>query len=71
MTYQIWDDETGNVIASLGSELEARAFLRGMLDANGTDGVRSLAVIAYPDDGSDPFTVLEGVDFVASSQISA
>jgi hypothetical protein len=71
MTHQIWDDETGNIIASLGSELEARVFLRSMLDANGPEGVRDLAVVAYPDDDADPFTVLEGADFIASYQVSA
>ena len=70
MTYQIWDDETGNTIASLGSEKDALVFLHEMFDANGADGVRDPAIVAYPDDGADPFTVLEGADLIAKCQVS-
>jgi hypothetical protein len=65
MVYQVWDDETGNVIASLDSEQGAVDFLLGMFVANGADGIAQLAVIAYADDGSDPVTVLEGPDLLA------
>jgi len=71
MTYQIWDDATGNTIASMSSESEAVQFLHGMLNANGAAGVRDLAIVAYPDDGSDPYTVLEGADFLARLALSA
>jgi hypothetical protein len=47
MVYQVWDDETGNVIASLDSEQGAVDFLLGMFVANGADGIAQLAVIAY------------------------
>ena len=70
-TYEVWDDETGNVIASHGSQDEAVAFLRLMLDRNGTESVRDLAVIEYPADGSDPSTVLEGGDFLDRQQAPA
>ena len=63
-TYQVWDDDTGNVIASYGTRDEAVTFLRAMLAQNGDDGVRDLAVIEYPADGSDPITVLEGIDLL-------
>lgn len=71
MTYQVWDDETGNLIASYGSRDAAVAFLHGMLEANGPAGVRDLAIIEYPADGSDPVTVLEGTDFLAATAIHA
>ena len=69
--YQIWDDDTGNVIAQFGTQDEAVNFLHAMLDANGVGGVRDLAIIAYPADGSDPFTLLEGVEFLAQRRIPA
>lgn len=71
MVFTIWDDETGNRIASFDSMTEARGFLREMLEANGPKGVRDLAVIAYPDDDSDPALVLEGADFLAQTPIPA
>jgi hypothetical protein len=69
--YQIWDDDTGNVIASFRSRAAAVAFLRAMLEANGPSGVVDLAIIAYPSDGSDPFTFLEGAEFLERMRVSA
>jgi hypothetical protein len=70
-TYQIWDDETGNIIAKFGTSDEAVSFLKDMFDENGPDGVRELAVIEYPADGTAPRTALEGADFLARYQIPA
>jgi hypothetical protein len=70
-TYQVWDDDTGNRVASYGTRDEAVAFLHVMLAENGADGVRDLAVIEYPADGSDPVTVLEGVDFLTQRKAPA
>jgi hypothetical protein len=39
-----------------------------MLDVNGPDGVRDLSIIEYPADGSDPVTVIEGIDIIADRQ---
>ena len=69
MTYQVWDDETGNIIASYESREDALAFLRGMLDANGPSGVTELALIEYPPDGSDPVTILEGAGFLEQMRV--
>ncbi len=68
-TFQVWDEATGNIIASLGTRDDAVGFLQEMLDENGADGVRDLAIIAYPDDGSKPATVLEGVNFLAGRTV--
>ena len=70
-TYQVWDDATGNIVASYASREAALAFLRGMLDANGPSGVTELAVIEYPSDGSDPVTVLEGAEFLEQTRVQA
>ena len=70
-TYQIWDDETGNIIAKFGTSDEAVSFLQGIFDENGPDGVRELAILEYPVDGSAPRTTLEGADFLAQHQIPA
>jgi hypothetical protein len=69
--YQIWDDDTGNVIAQFGTQDEAVGFLHAMLDANGASGVRDLAIIMYPADGSAPVTILEGPEFLAQRRIPA
>ena len=71
MTYQIWDDDTGDVVAQFGTENEAVEFLHAMVDANGASGVRDLAVIVYPADGSDPFTLLEGAELLVQRRVSA
>ena len=69
MTYQVWDDETGNIIASYGTRDDAVQFLQEMLEENGEDGVRDLAIIAYPSNGSKPVTVLEGAAFLARRSV--
>ena len=68
-TFQIWDDDTGNIVASFGTRDDAVGFLQGMLNENGADGVRDLAIIAYPPDGSKPVTVLEGAEFLAGHTV--
>jgi hypothetical protein len=69
MGCQIWDDDPGNPISSVGSEHEARAFVRGMLGANGAGGVRNPVISACPAGGADPSTVLESVDVLASREV--
>lgn len=68
--FQVWDDETGNVIASCERLDNAVSLLHVMLNENGPSSVRELAVIEYPDDGTDPTTVLEGIDFLTQQSIS-
>ena len=68
-TFQVWDDDTGNVVARYETQAEAVAFLQAMLDRNGPTGVCDLAVIEYPGDGTEPVTVLEGSELVATSPI--
>ena len=70
-TYQVWDDDTGNIIASFDTRAAAVAFLQDMLEGNGAEGVRDLAIIAYPPDGADPVTVLEGAEFLAGRTVRA
>jgi hypothetical protein len=64
-TYQVWDDETGNVIAKFGTLKAAVDFLQAMFNEHGAAGVSELAVIEYPADGSAPRGCLEGADFLA------
>jgi hypothetical protein len=65
VTYEVWDTETANRIGAFPTESEAIALLGDVLRVNGHDVAREMVVLAYPDDGSDPITVLEGADFVA------
>lgn len=62
-TFRVWDDETGNVIASFGTQAEAVGFLREMFEENGAEGVRDLAIIAYSLDDGKPSTIVEGAAF--------
>ena len=71
MAYQVWDDESGNIIAKYGTRDEAVGFLRHMLETYGERGVSELAIIEYPSDGSAPVTLLEGADFLAQRAVPA
>ena len=67
VTYEVWDTETANRIGAFPTEREAVALLHDVLRVNGPDVAREILVLAFPDDGSEPYTVLEGADFVARS----
>jgi hypothetical protein len=71
LAYQIWDDESGNIIAKYGTHDEAVGFLQAMLAANGEGSVVALAIIEYPSDGSAPVTLLEGAEFLAQCPVPA
>jgi hypothetical protein len=69
--YQVWDDESGNIIAKYGTQDEAVGFLHALFNANGPSAVVDLSIIEYPADGSPPLTVLEGAELVAQRQVPA
>jgi hypothetical protein len=71
LAYQIWNDESGNIIAKYGTQDEAVGFLQAMLEVNGESSVSGLAIIEYPSDGSAPVTPLEGADFLAQYPLPA
>jgi hypothetical protein len=71
MAYQVWDDESGNIIAKYGTRDAAVGFLQHMLEAYGERSVRELAIIEYPSDGSAPVTLLEGAEFLAHRTVPA
>jgi len=68
--YQVWDDDTGNIVATFETQDAVVDFLRAMLDRNGPTGVSDLAIIEFPTDGTDPVTVLEGSELLAGMAIS-
>ena len=65
VTYEVWDTETANRIGAFPTEGEAVALLRDVLRVNGPEVAREVLILAYPDDGSEPYAVLEGAQFVA------
>ena len=71
LAYQVWDDESGNIIAKYGTHDEAVGFLQHMLETHGERSVRELAIIEYPSDGSAPVTLLEGAEFLAQCTVPA
>jgi len=66
--YEIWDFETTNIINTFDTEAAALAFLRRLLELNGLDGVRELAIMRQTPDGSgeyEPTLILEGPALLA------
>jgi hypothetical protein len=67
--YEVWDYKTRNLINSFETEEAARAFLRRLLELNGPDGVRELAVIRQTPGGAgeyEPTLILEGAELVTT-----
>ncbi len=70
--YEVWDFETRNMIGSFESESEATALLARLLELNGPDSVRELAILRQEPDaagGYTPSLLLEGAAF-AERQVS-
>ena len=71
VAYEVWDDATGNRVGGSFDTLdEARALLLDVLRVNGPDAAADMAVLAFQPAGDgryEPFTVLEGADFVAQA----
>ena len=61
--YEVLDFETRNVINSFDTEAAALVFVRSLLDLNGPDGVRELAIIRQAPDASgeyEPTLIVDG-----------
>ncbi len=51
MTYEIWEMQTGNLVASFGREQDALALVRDAVAAHGEAYVRSLALVREEEGG--------------------
>ena len=52
MTYEIWDMQTGNLVASFGRETDALTLVRDAVDAHGEQYARNLALVREDEDGT-------------------
>lgn len=51
MSYEVWEMQTGNLVASFGSEQDALALVRDALVAHGEAYARCLAVVCEDEAG--------------------
>ena len=69
--YGVWDYQTRNQINSVETEEAALAFVRRLLELNGPDGVRDLAIVRQEPDASgeyEPTLILEGAELLANAE---
>jgi hypothetical protein len=67
--YEVWDYESRNLINSFDTEVAARAFLQRLLELNGPDGVRELAIVRQVPDAAgeyEPTLLLEGAELLGA-----
>jgi len=71
--YEVWDTLTANRIGAFPTLHAAEALLLDVLRVNGVEAARDMAVLSSDTDTPDaePTLVLDGVEFVARSKISA
>lgn len=72
--YEVWDYESRNLIGRFDTEAAARAFLCRLLELNGPDGVRELAVVRQTPDAAgeyEPTLVLEGAELFVDAKHAA
>jgi hypothetical protein len=66
--YEVWDYETRNQINSVETEAAALAFVCRLLELNGPDGIRDLAIVRQEPDRSgeyEPTLIMEGSEVLA------
>ena len=68
MTYDLWDLESGNIVNTFGTEREALAVVRTLLELNGLEYAQSLSLGWEADDGRLGI-VAEGEALVARATI--
>jgi hypothetical protein len=52
MAYEIWDMQTGNLVASFGLEADALTLVRDAVETHGEPYARNLALVREDDDGT-------------------
>jgi hypothetical protein len=52
MAYEVWEMQSGNLVASFGREEEALALVRDAVEAHGEAHGRNLALVREDEDGS-------------------
>lgn len=71
MTYEVWDTETFNRVGSFPAVAEAEAFLGDVLRENGSAVAADMAIVGYPEDGTEPVMILQGAQFVERRRVTA
>ena len=71
--YEVWDFETRNIINTFDTEVAALLFVRGLLELNGTEGIRELGIVRQGPDASgeyEPTLVADGLALLARVRAS-
>lgn len=63
MPYEIWDYENGNIVYAYENQEEALAEVSAMIQANGTDAVRTWA-LQFDDYDAPPRTIAVGDELI-------
>jgi hypothetical protein len=70
MVYEIWEMQTGNLVASFNHEHDALALVRDAVEAHGAAYVETLALVHEDDDGGST-TVATSYELVKLARIAA
>lgn len=70
MAYEIWEMQTGNLVASFSHEQEALALVRDAVKVHGERYVESLALVHENEDGT-PTTVATSYELIQRANVAA
>jgi hypothetical protein len=70
MAYEIWEMQTGNLVASFSHERDALALVRDAVEAHGEAYVAALALVHEGEDGSST-TVASSYELIERAGVPA
>ena len=70
MAYEIWEVQTGNLVASFGHERDALALVRDAVKAHGEAYVGSLALV-HEDESGNSTTVATSHELLERASVAA
>ncbi len=70
MGYEIWEMQTGNLVASFSHEQEALALIRDAVEAHGTAYVETMALV-HEDGAGSPTTVATSYELLERASLAA
>jgi hypothetical protein len=70
MSFEIWEMQTGNLVASFAREEDALALVRDAMNDHGESYIATLALVREDDDGQS-VTVATGYALVERARIAA
>ena len=70
MAYEIWEMQTGNVVASFSHERDALALIRDAVKTHGEGNVETLALVREDEVGG-PTTVATSYELIRRASVTA